>query len=1111
MRKMHPIYSALDNGNFEQAVRLCQKKDVEKWDLTKALKASALARLGHRDAAMELCREVNARAPADENVISALAHTYRSLDAFDDVANLYEAASRAQPSNPDFLQNVFVAAIRAQNYQKAQQVALKLFKLEGPGLGTRYKLWAATCMYLQVKEGGTAPAILTLAERMVETALGEANHVGTGEELRFYVLMLVEQGKVKEALAALQKFGGQGSTDTVNVAIVDEHSVERGSVMAMEVEERKELEARLLTELGDVSAAKSVYVELLEEHADQWSYYMKYLELVVGTASKSEGENSVQLVAAALCEAQTLVLRLREAHPQWRGPQLAELELLQRAVNSLGPHSTLPSEWQSTTSSTHSLEEFSGTSLGSLCTAIASYFDAFCTKSCCFEDLRPYLTSLVRLGKGGAEEGKVIFNWLFVWLHNVAVQEACADSVPKPATEVLPKEEREAALSRLRRYICASQLLRFLGARGPPAEEVEDSEEILAVVRTLVHQYRATLHINAGTEGGQREVQVGDELVLLAAHALRDYYRTKDGAVAYLLRFECITLLEFASECSPYNYHFRLMATEIYKELGSFSQGIHHYQILDTKQIQVDSLSYLLFPGCMRCGYFMEASKRCRGVLSLHRNCARDTRDFTGKALLCGNYTKALEISAFQKERMDHSLQLALSRVELMFLELLLIHHTLPDAEQFAKEQLPAPPRSSVDGSERTKEEIDALSDNMDYFVTLSWDAPSEAPHHKTPADTTGINTTPEPPPTVAHGRLNGIRHRARLHRQQLMVGVIRRALIGDPDLLVTVAALRDALMEREADKVSTLAADISAISLQEKSNDGRQKSVFRCSNQLMLACAQALGQLNIALGGAAKARTAVAAIRDGGSVADLSMFPGALESMNEAEQLAHRILEEITEASWTRICNTSDTEGRETLIPMTAEWLSSLSYAVWCIGTLISPLLQCLAAILAVEEPTAAAKKKEKGAGKKGKKKKTASSSSQNAGEHASNGGPPNTSEDIKSIDLVRIDEGTHALQSLGGTVLKVLSFVSESMRREESGKEVENIAQNVMVKLVKGGLGVNYSCVLPFLFESGALGDRVGTGVLRGQGEAAQRLHGIAKVKIAALQQSFHISSTR
>ena len=56
-RKLQSIYNALDSHNFKQVMKLCEKKDVEKWPITKALKACALVQQNRHDAAMDLCRE----------------------------------------------------------------------------------------------------------------------------------------------------------------------------------------------------------------------------------------------------------------------------------------------------------------------------------------------------------------------------------------------------------------------------------------------------------------------------------------------------------------------------------------------------------------------------------------------------------------------------------------------------------------------------------------------------------------------------------------------------------------------------------------------------------------------------------------------------------------------------------------------------------------------------------------------------------------------------------------------------------------------------------------------------------------------------------------------
>jgi hypothetical protein len=42
-RKLQPIYNALDARNYKSAVKLCMKKDLEKWDIVKTLKGLFVA------------------------------------------------------------------------------------------------------------------------------------------------------------------------------------------------------------------------------------------------------------------------------------------------------------------------------------------------------------------------------------------------------------------------------------------------------------------------------------------------------------------------------------------------------------------------------------------------------------------------------------------------------------------------------------------------------------------------------------------------------------------------------------------------------------------------------------------------------------------------------------------------------------------------------------------------------------------------------------------------------------------------------------------------------------------------------------------------------------
>ena len=63
-------------------------------------------------------------------------------------------------------------------------------------------------------------------------------------------------------------------------------------------------------------------------------------------------------------------------------------------------------------------------------------------------------------------------------------------------------------------------------------------------------------------------------------------------------------------------------------------------------------------------------------VQHVHRIAARDASEYIVKAYQCGNFTKAVELAEFQKQRMESSLQLATVRADMSNLQLLMSKHT---------------------------------------------------------------------------------------------------------------------------------------------------------------------------------------------------------------------------------------------------------------------------------------------------------------------------------------------------------------------------------------------------------------------------------------------------
>lgn len=113
---------------------------------------------------------------------------------------------------------------------------------------------------------------------------------------------------------------------------------------------------------------------------------------------------------------------------------------------------------------------------------VVDYVTHYGTKLCCFDDLVPYLSLLVREG-GKEREALTAF----------VIKENPLQDVSEEELKSLPKAE---VTRRLRMFTLAQQILRYLGAQ-------EDNHQVLP---SLVGVYFRTLFVNEDCEGGQREV-----------------------------------------------------------------------------------------------------------------------------------------------------------------------------------------------------------------------------------------------------------------------------------------------------------------------------------------------------------------------------------------------------------------------------------------------------------------------------------------------------------------------------------------------------------------------------------------------------------------------------
>lgn len=686
----------------------------------------------------------------------------------------------------------------------------------------------------------------------------------------------------------------------------------------------------------------------LAVNPDQWADWMGLLD-----ASMQQQQQAVSGSGGSCPEVQAtqaLVLELQAAQPTFRGPYLAEMELLLRLAKAGAPQEQEQGlEGLAPAEPSESL----GARMRRL---LLAYLGRFGTKLCCFDDLLPYATALA--AGGAAHLSPLVQDFERMLAEN---------SVAAFTDEALQgEEERPAVVRRLQVCIRTRQLLRLLRTGPCAAAAVTDKasdgggahERRKAEVAAVSAEYSRTLFVNEGAEGGQREVQQGDELVLLAAHLLEEAAQAAvagggggDEKAALLARLEAAVLLEQGLRYSPYNYHFRLALLATYDRLAAGAPAIDQYNQLEVKQVQLDTLSWLIYPGCLRHGFYTEARVRSRHLLAMHAASAREAHDHVARALGYGTYAKALEIERFQRTRMDRSLQLALARCEAARLELLQRHHGLDAALTYLRELasgmlpesvvgereeglalLPPPSASSAaDAAPAASSSASLLSDNMDYLVVRDW-------RYRTRAD--------EEAARVKRGERHVLRVRLWL--------VLQRALLAG--LQGEASQVRDCIPRIE-ELLQALGAVARSQSAQTSANghddddDARQQQARTQGWTVVLRCLQALPAVLEALAspGDADAQGAAAAAL-GAATASVTAVEQALLPAAEGE--ATRTLDGLL-------------GGKSGLLD--PHWLRSTSGFVAVAGAFACPLLQKLGAAVLHAGGGKRKSKKGKGGGGEG------------------------------------------------------------------------------------------------------------------------------------------------
>jgi tetratricopeptide (TPR) repeat protein len=605
-RKLKAVYDAIDSGNFKNAVKLCLKKDIADWEVTKALLAYSYVKSKQEDQALLLARQVVLRRPSHPSILVPLRYTFKALRLEQDLIQMYEGALQSDPTNIDHAQELFGCYVRQGQAKEMQMLAQGLFRATG---SAQYVFWAVTSM---LHAATVPPMVLMLAEKMIHKAIyqtdvdstkrhGKAIQPGA-EELHLYVDILCRQGKWEEGLAALDELRARAPTKTNGKEdkLKDEQEFESNpSAVKMFELQAHTLRMEILFQLNRREEAEQQLCSLLDLFPDHWDGYSK---LIDSTLVRSAATSDVAEAAAPVVALRALILERRERDPLLRASWLAEMILLQRwycqaAAAGASDADALPAGW--TTSSapadfTLPGEEEAPASIYLLEASrlLAGYVEKFGTKACCFSDLKPVLEGVHTCGVAAVSCLSAFRSWCLARAAATqqTLEDACATDKVREATttEALPHREKYMKLicgicKTHQLAVFCEALLRDLGV---------DIESDMARYQNLTSLFTLSLPLGAHGIGGDREVQPCDELMLLlSAHHRR---AAQSGTVDDHLLWA--VMLQSAMNLSAHNYSFPLEALDPLRALAAGKASLTAFSKLGVKHVQVHPCLYHIHP-----------------------------------------------------------------------------------------------------------------------------------------------------------------------------------------------------------------------------------------------------------------------------------------------------------------------------------------------------------------------------------------------------------------------------------------------------------------------------------------------------------------------------------
>lgn len=158
-----------------------------------------------------------------------------------------------------------------------------------------------------------------------------------------------------------------------------------------------------------------------------------------------------------------------------------------------------------------------------------------------------------------------------------------------------------------------------------------------------------------------------EDLIILAVYSLLDLFGSKPSISCII---QSLAMLKRGIQENAFNFELKLLAIRLYEKIGALKPALSLFKSLDIKNIQLDTLSFVVSDLASTLGSFDESIILAVENLVIYQSNKRETPEMVIQAYRYGTFSKITEFIIFW-EHLEYSIQRLLSSREIVRIEMM--------------------------------------------------------------------------------------------------------------------------------------------------------------------------------------------------------------------------------------------------------------------------------------------------------------------------------------------------------------------------------------------------------------------------------------------------------